>query len=375
VTLPAQTWSVPVSLRIGDGAGSRVQTVLLDEAAREVALGSAEPAWVFPAADGAGYYRWDMPAADLDDLAAHAATRLGPAERIAFLGNLAALLDAGRVDGARYLKVLAPFGADREPEVLEAALAGLEKLQLPFLDETTRAGFAAYVRTTFGPALDRVGLTPPPDEPAGVTSLRPDLLRALGIHGGDERVRRFAAEGARSLLRGETTVPSSLVATVLRIHALDGDEALLAEYRKRFEAATTPSERARYLAGIGGFRDPAVRAQVLAWALTLRFNEVGTLVGAFRDSPAGRDQVFEWIRANLQTILGRVPPLFHASLANVATGCERERVEQAQRMFAAQKVEGAEGELAKVGEQVEECVALRSRESAAVGAYLREQGR
>ena len=51
------------------------------------------------------------------------------------------------------------------------------------------------------------------------------------------------------------------------------------------------------------------------------------------------------------------------------------KAEQAQRMFAAQKVEGADGELAKVGEQVEECVALRSRESATFGAYLRERSR
>jgi alanyl aminopeptidase len=374
VSLPPLAWRVPVSLRFGDGAGSRVETVLLDSPSREVALG-ADVAWVFPNADAAGYYRWDVPAADLADLAAHAGARLTPSERVAFLGNLAALLDAGRIDGAGYLKVLAPFGADPEPEVLEATLAGLEKLELPFLDETTRAGFAAYVRSTFGPALDRLGLEPRPGETGSVTSLRPDLLRVLGEHGGDERVLRFASEGARSLLRGETTVPPSLMGDVLRLHALDGDAALFAEYRRRFESAATPAERSRYLTGATGFRDPAVRAQALAWSLTIRPNEMGELAFGFRDSRAGRDQVFEWMRTNLEAVLGRVPPLFHASLAGVATGCERERVEQAQRLFAARKVDGAEQELAKVGEQVEECVALRSREATSVGAYLREGGR
>ncbi len=367
--LPALTWRVPVSLRYGSGTSSRVETVLLDGASREVSLGSADVAWVFPSADGTGYYRWAVPGADLDELAAHAGERLSPSERIAFLGNLAALLDAGRIDGARYLKVLAPFGADAEPEVLEAALEGLEKLEVPFLDESTQAGYAAYIRSAFGPALDRVGLTPREGEPASVTSLRPSLLVALGDQGEDERVRRFATEGARSLLRGEATVPPSLMGTVLRLHALDGDAALFAEYKKRFETAKTPAERGRYLVGSGGFRDPAVRAQVLAWALTLRPNEMAALTFAFRGSRSGRDQVFEFVRANFAAILEKAPPLFHASIANVAAGCERDRVEQARRLFA--DVEGAGQELAKVSEQVEECVALRSRESAAIGAYLR----
>jgi alanyl aminopeptidase len=373
--LPPQTWKVPVSLRLADGEGSRVETVMLDGPSSDVTLGSAEIPWVFPNAGGAGYYRWDVAAADLDDLAAHAGARLTPGERVAFLGNLAALLDAGRVDGARYLKVLAPFGSDPEPEVLKAALAALPKLELTFHDETTRTGFAAYVRSTFGPALDRFGLEPRAGEPASVTTLRPDLLLALGEHGEDERVLRFASAGARSVLRGETAVPASLLDAVLRLHALNGDEALFAEYRRRFEAAATPAERSRYLSAIGGFRDPAVRAQALAWSLGLRPNEMGALVFAFRGSRAGRDQVFEWTRANLEAILGRVPPLFHASLSNLAAGCEQERVEQAQRMFAERKVEGADRELTKVGEQVEECVALRSRESGSVGAYLKQQTR
>jgi len=375
VELAAQSWKVPVSMRYGKGPDSHVETVLLDGPSREVTLGSADVAWLFPSADGAGYYRWDVPAADLDQLAAHAAERLTPSERIAFLGNLAALLDGGRIDGARYLKVLAPFGSDAEPEVLDAALAGLEKLELPFLDETTRAGFGSYVRSAFGPSLDRLGMEPQAGEPASVTSLRPDLLAALGEHGDDERVKRFASEGARSILAGQSTVHPSLVATVLRLHALDGDAALLTEYKKRFESAATPAERGRFLAGASGFRDPAVRAQVLAWALTVRPNEMDTLVSGFRGSPAGRDLLFDWVRTNFEAILGRVPPLFHASLTNVASGCERERVEQAQKMFAARKVEGADQELTKVGEQVEECVALRSREAASVGAYLRERAR
>ena len=77
-TLPAQTWKVPVSLRFADGASSRIETVMLDGPTREVALDVKDLAWVFPNAGGTGYYRWDVPAADLDELAAHAGARLSP---------------------------------------------------------------------------------------------------------------------------------------------------------------------------------------------------------------------------------------------------------------------------------------------------------
>jgi alanyl aminopeptidase len=373
--LTPQLWKVPVAIRYGDGGQSRVETVLLDASSREATLPGGDVRWVFPNASGTGYYRWDVPAADLDEMAAHAGERLSPGERIGFLGNLDALLDAGRVDGARYLKVLAPFGADPEPEVLESALSALEKLELPFLDETTRAGFAAYVRSTFGPTLDRIGMTPRDGEAPGITSLRPDLLRVLGEHGDDPRVLAFAKDSARRVLAGQEGVPASLIGTVLRLNALDGDAALFEEYKKHLEAATTPAERNRYLGGATGFRDPAVRSQVLAWSLTLRPNEMGAVASAFRGSPAERDQVSNWMRTNFEAILGRVPPLFHASLVSVANGCERERVQEAQQLFASHKVEGADQQLTKVSEQVEECVALRSREAASVGAYLREQGR
>jgi alanyl aminopeptidase len=371
VTLPAQTWKVPVTLRYSDGTASRVETVLLDGPSREVTLPAPSVAWVFPNADAAGYYRFDLPPADLQDLADHAAERLSVVERVAFLGNAQALLDAGRIDGARFLQVVGRFGGDADADVVAAALDALGEVEQPFLDDTTRPGFAAYVRRTLRPALDRVGLAPKEGEAPAVTTLRPRLLVWLGQYGEDPEIRREAGTLAARVLAGDESVPASLRSASLRIRALTGDRALLAEYRKRFEGAKTPTDRARYLGATVGFRDPAVRAEVLAWALTLRPQELGQLAAGLRSSPEGRTQVFDWFSANIDAIVKRIPPPYHPSLAGLAGGCEKERLAPARALFTEHQVTAAVEELAKVTEQVDECLALRTREAPAVREFLR----
>jgi aminopeptidase N len=370
VTLPAQSWKVPVALRWSDGTSVRAESVLLDGPAREVTLGAPSVAWVFPNADAAGYYRFDLPPADLQGLADHAAERLSAVERVAFLQNAQALLDAGRVDGARFLELVGRFGNDADADVAAAALDALGEVEDAFVDAGTRAGFGAYVRRTLRPALDRVGLTPKDGEPAAVTTLRPRLVIWLAEYGNDAEISRQAGALADRVLAGDETVPSSLSTAALRVRALVGDAALFAEYRKRFEAAPSPTERSRFLFACVGFRDPAVRAEVLAWALSLRPQEMGGIAASLRGTPEGRTQVFDWFRANADAILKRLPPPYHPSLANLAGGCESERLAPARALFAEHKVAAAEEELAKVTEQVDECLALRTREAPAVRVYL-----
>jgi alanyl aminopeptidase len=370
--LPPQAWRIPVGLRWSDGRQACVETVLLDGPARSVTLPAPDVAWVFPNADSAGYYRWDVPDAELRDLAAHAGQRLSTAERIGFLGNLAALLDAGEVGGREYLGVIERFGQDPELEVVTAALGALAKLEPPFVSEANREALASYVRRVFGPALDRIGLEPRAGEPAAVTGARPALLTWLGDRGRDPRVLAWAQTTAERLRRDPASVPASVAATALRLAASTGDAALFDEYRARFEGAQVPADRGLYLNAIAGFRDSNVRDRILAWAPTagLRLNELVLVSNAFRATPAERDHVFEWMTASYDALSAAIPPGFRPGLANLAGGCEPERVARADAFFRDKDVAGVDKELAKVREQVGECVALRSREAEAIGAYL-----
>ena len=72
-----------------------------------------------PNAGAHGYFRWSVPAPMLHDLAESARETMDANERVAFLGNSAALLDAGSIGGDDYLKILRAFADDPEPEVVK----------------------------------------------------------------------------------------------------------------------------------------------------------------------------------------------------------------------------------------------------------------
>ena len=356
-------WKIPVTLRYDGGT----KAVLLDAPSKTVTL---DAEWVYPHAHAAGYYRWVMPDAELAAMARRASTVLEPRERVAFIGNLGALFRAGTLHGDTYLQLLEHFAADRDPHVAGQLLSALGQIRATFITEETRPRFAAYVRRTLGPMLDRAGLTPRAGESHTIASLRPDLVAWLA-DAEDPRVWTFVREQLPEYLQDPKSVEPSLASTIVWLSGRRGDEALFEEYRRRFELAATPAERSRFLAGMREFDDPRIKERVREYALTgpVRPTEVFTLVGD-SDNPAEREELFRWVTANYDALKKKLPPTFTGSMSFIAGGCEPDRVERLRTFFAEKKVTGTERSLARVEEGVQECATLRARELEAVTRYL-----
>ena len=367
----AETWKVPVTIRYSDGAKVRSAAVLLDTPSKMVQLEGERIAWVFPHAHATGYYRWQMPADAMTALAAHATEVLEPAERLSFIGNAGALFRAGMLHGDAYLDLLGHFANDPEPHVLGVLLDALEQVRSTFDTAENRARFTAYVRRTLGPGLDRIGLNVKPGESQSITLLRPRLMMYLARHGNDERVWQFANETLPKYLKDATVIDPTLSGVVLGLAAARGDEELLEEYRKRFENATLPAERARYLTAMSRFEDPALRKKVRDYAVTgpVRPQELYPLLGD-AETVEQRDELYRWATENYEGIAKKIPPAFMSRMPALAGGCEPQRIERAREFFATHQVEGTERQLARVTEQVNECAALRNREMEAVTRFL-----
>jgi len=377
IEAPAQSWKVPVFLKWSDGRQVHSREVMLDGAETTVDLG-AEVAWVMPDAGGHGYYRWQLPEAMTVELAERSAEVLTPAERIVFLGNSAALLDAGTLGGDDYLRVLEAFADDPAPDVVTAVLGSLGKVQGAFVPDALAEPFAAYVRRTLRPALDRFGMEPRDGEAETVALFRPGLLGWLGDVGEDPEVLAYADRLARAYLDDPAAVDPSLVGTALGLAAKRGDEALFETYVQRFEESKTPVERGRFLGSIGDFEDPALQRRALDYALAgpLRPTEMFAIPGSVGGSDGGGDRVFDWFVDNYETISSKMPPDFRPFLVGIAGGCSAERLERGREFFTQpdHQVEGTMIQLGKVAAQVEDCVGLRQREGDAVAAYLRGRG-
>jgi alanyl aminopeptidase len=146
VEAEARRWRIPAAMRWSDGRTVRTLSLLLVAADTTVRLeGGGKPVWIMPNADGRGYYRWRVPPDMLLALAKHA-DAMTPGERIAFLGNLNALLDSGALHGDEYLRVLADMADDPEPLVASAVISGMNRAEAAFVPDAVRDAYAAYVR-------------------------------------------------------------------------------------------------------------------------------------------------------------------------------------------------------------------------------------
>ncbi|HXL15267.1 MAG TPA: M1 family metallopeptidase [Methylomirabilota bacterium] len=370
-----QLWRIPVMLKYSDGTGVRTQSVLLTEREMTVTLeGGKAPQWLNPNGDAAGYYRWSVPPEILHKLADGGGQYLSPVERVEFLGNAAALLDAGLIHGDDFMRLSAKFADDKDPEVTSALMDNVGLIRRAFVTRELEDPYAVYVRRTLGPALARIGMTRRPGEEDGVSLTRAGLLAALGDQGKEAAVVSFADSLAKQHIAAPGSVDPTLIGAALELSALRGDEALFADYKKRFETAEIPAERARYLNALGFFRDPKLAREAIRYSLEgpLRPQEIFTIPASLGAAIEYEDVPYKWMSENFGTIASKVPPMFMVFMPNFARGCSIERLEGAKAFFAdpAHSVPGSELEMAKVADQVRDCAGLRQREGAVVASYL-----
>jgi alanyl aminopeptidase len=374
-TLPhRQLRRIPVTLRYPAGERTKTQRVLLNKAEQVVRLETeTTPAWIHPNADESGYYRWSVPPEVFSRLAADAGGMLDVRERVGFLGNASSLLNAGRLRGDEYVKVLEAFASDPDPEVVGNVLEGLEKIRETFFADGREAELAPLVRRCLAPALRRFGTAKREGEAETATVLRPRLLEALGDAGRDEAILSLMERLAAAYVAAPASVDPSLADTAVLLSAIRGDATMFDLYRERFETAKVPAQRKLFLSALGSFRDPALADRALDYVLTgpLRPQEMMDIPRAQGAVPAERSRAFAWMTSHYDQIAARIPSDFMVFMPYFADGCSRERIEAARAFFADPKhaPPGTSTELARVEESVGDCVGLDAREGDSVRRY------
>jgi len=348
-TLDEQTWRIPIGLRIGGEGKVIKKTVLLTESEMLVEIEGLETIdWVMPDADGAGYYRWSVGDELIAAIAPGADKILNERERVSFLGNLGALLNAGAIRGDSYMQALGAFATDPEPYVVSAVISELDGVRDTFVTESLTDEFANYLQKTLSPAIEHFGINARPGEDEAVAGSRPRLLYWLGVIAEDETVVSWASEAVTSYTHDPSSIDPELAGVAVKIKAKNGDEALFDQFIAAFEAADSPVARGIYLGALGAFEDPVIRKKALAYTLEgpIRSNETFRISNEIRTTSIGVELVFDWALSNYDVISTRIPPIWLL------------------------KVDGTDTQMAKVEASVMDCVGLRAREGGKVKFYL-----
>ncbi|MGN6499831.1 MAG: M1 family metallopeptidase, partial [Tsuneonella sp.] len=200
-TATATTWGVPVCMRAGD---TRACHLLSDASAPFELAGTGA---LMPNAGGTGYYRFELPAAQWDQLIATAGS-LGSAEGMALADSVAASFAAGRASPAQLIAASRNLAANPDSYASGAALGELSWMQSHgFFDAEATAAYRKWVGTLAQADYAKLGFDPRLGVYKGANA---DELqrreRAVGrlVFARDPAVQAKLAAAAAAYLAGDT---------------------------------------------------------------------------------------------------------------------------------------------------------------------------
>ncbi len=377
VTAPAQMWTVPVNIKYGKGNKTATTSVLMKDAVGSVTL-EFEPDWVYPDTDAKGYYRFVLSDKLRDASLVHFTEKnLNPRERLAFIAGSSDLVNAGKMTGANFLRVLGGMLNDSHPRVVSSALGNIAAQREVYVNATNEAAWGRYVQKQSQAALQRFGVVSQANDPVGVDGIRRNLLNLLAFEIKDAKQIADSKKMAAEFLQDASKADPRLIDSHMAIAAFYGDEALFKQMKSVFESTKTPQVRTTLLGALSYFGDAALQHAVLDYLLTdaitasdMRYAFYGHM---FKDERYARMRA--WVYKNYDALIKKTPPFVVPSVPTfVGSGCDMSVYSEAEKFFA-DKIQANPGyvrTLAKLKESVSSCAALRERESAGVNQYLQQ---
>jgi aminopeptidase N len=369
--LPPRRWQVPIA--VGPLTSTRPAEVLLLDGSAEIGAGSCGEAIKVNLGD-IGYYRVEYGPISRGALVKSLAL-MAPEDRVNFLADSWALVQAGRAAPPSYLALIEAIGVDDHRAVWDQAIGSLTRLDRLALGRTERPALQNFARAKLRPVFDRLGWDGGGSGDDDNTLLRSSLITALGEFGdGDvvaEAKRRFAG-----FVQDPSSLPNALRDAVTHLVGISADRAsydtLLALARK----TTATNERLRYYYAAASARDPALARATLALTLTDELPNaiVGGVINAVASSGEQPDLAWDFVKANYDALAAKLGPSFRdLFVANFMTNFSDDAHAAELAHFApAQATSGGRVMTARALETIAISANLKARALPAIEAWIRE---
>ncbi len=375
-------WSVPVCILAGGPSGTTSRTCTILQGTRvDVPLEGETtcPAYIVPNAEGAGYFRWSLPAggwtAIVDNFNA-----LSPTEALSAVDSAVAAFEAGEGDAASMLAVMEAAARHRDRRVAVAPIPAIRRFDRLLGPGETRAALRSKTRDWYRPRYETLALA----SGADATVLRDELEAFLALTAGDPvRRARLADDAARFIGFGGERDPSALSSdryeAALTVAVQDGGAGFFDALLAATGTISDPRfEEARSVA-LSSARDPAlsVRVRELALAGTLGPRESVDLIAGQMQGDGTREETWNWLRENYAAYVKVLPGQWPRQTPSLAGAfCEASRVGELEALFAevGDLAPGHERALAQTSEAITLCAALKDARSGDLRAALVGEG-
>jgi aminopeptidase N len=365
-----RSWQIPIT--VGPIDAKRPAETLLLEGSTEIAGGGCGEAVKVNLGD-VGYFRVAYGPNNQASLSKSLAL-MAPEDRVDFIADSWALVQAGRAEPSSYLALIEAIGTDDHRAVWDQVIGTLNSLNRLARDRPERPALQAYARTRLRPLFDRLGWDAKSSDDDEAL-LRSSLIRTLGEFGdGDilvEAQRRFAG-----FVQNQASLPTALRDAVIHLAGLSADRAsydtLLALARK----STVTNERVRYYYAAASARDRTLARATLVLTLTdeLPNTIVGGVINAVAASGEQPDLAWDFVQKNFDALAVRQGPSFRDSfIANFMTNFSDDaHAAELKRFAPAQATSGGRVMTARALETIAIAADLKARALPAIDAWIGE---
>jgi puromycin-sensitive aminopeptidase len=368
---PRGEWAVPVTLRLGRGDRSSIERVLLEADTTTLDLDSPAD-WVLVNADSSGFYRAHY-SPDARDALIDARSSLSALERYSLVDDAWAAVLAGELDTPSFLDLCQRLAGDESDlSVWQRIAAGLGSTDR-IVPDHAREAWQATVRSIAGPALERMGWDPAPDEDERHRQLRGTLVRTLAVLGRDEQTIERARAIHDRAVAAESGLDPALVAASVEVVAATGTAEDFDWFVERQDKAPTPQERQRHLHALADFPGEAEFDRLLEMTLT---DAVRSQDGAFvlRRAMNNREhgpRAWTFVRDRWDAVNEKLPSMTIVRMAEgIRAMSTPELARDVEAFFAEHPLPQATKTLAQHLEAMRVNVGLREREAERIATAI-----
>lgn len=377
-----QLWKVPVCLRYPVGSADAGECVLLDQPTRQITLSKATscPAWVEANTDADGYYRVLYQGELLSNLLKDDARVLSGREKVALIGDMAALTGNGKLPLGTALALVPSLARDSNRRVIVKTMEIATDPRGNLVSPDLLLQYRRYLEDLYGQRARQLGWKAKSGESEDDRLLRPQLLDVVANQAEDPELVAQAKSLALAWLEDRTLVAPDLAVTVINTAARHGDRALFDRLRAAAKQEKDETLQRRLLRALGLFPQPEIANTAFSILLTdeADVRQSISILGAASHSPETRDLAYAFVKQNWDALIARLPADWGADMPFVAGAfCDEQHRHDAADFFEGRstKYKGGPRNLAQTLEGIDLCVAYKKAQQPSLAEFLGRYGK
>lgn len=368
-------WTIPICVKLGRANGKSERTCQIMRGDKMTLRLEGAATYIMPNAEGAGYYRWNLPADDWARLIENF-DDLTPSEGLSAVDSADAAFRAGEGDAATLLSVLKAASRHSDRRVAVAPMAVLRSFGR-IIDGDMREDLNAFSSALYEPAYDQLATATSDDDAV----LKTTIERFLALTARDPAVRAQLRKDAESYLglngaRKPGALSSDRYGAAFVVGVQDGGKPFFDKVLSAYSEIDDPVFAGVAPGALGATRDAdlAARVRQLALAGTLGPRETYGLIQGQMGAAATRDVTWDWVTENYAEFVSKIPAQWPRRTPGLASSfCEESGLREVEALFArvGQLAPGHERALAQTVETIGLCAALKTAQQADLAAALK----